>query len=102
MTSDIDFERVKEIMSRLGDLLEDLGFDSPRREMEAPGPLNHAIYAPKNAAELQLVERYVVELAADIATEVQIAAASGEDVDTMQQARKIVDQCIKALGRCVQ
>lgn len=94
---EIDFERVREIMSKLADLLEDAGFSTPRQEMEAPGPLRTALCAPRNRADMAIVEHYIRDLALDIQDEVSI-----NPTDDVLRAQQIVKQAVVALGKCAE
>lgn len=93
----VDYQRITNILLKMADWLEDLGFSSPRHQIEDPGTLNRAVLNPRTSNDLAVINEFMSSLAEDINYELQLA-----DNENMRKASFIVQKAAEALSTCIE
>lgn len=95
---EVDYEKIREIMLKLADILADLGFPNVRTDIESKGErIGRAVANPRTHEDLHVIKRFMQSLAQDILHE-----EAAKPTKQLYQAKIVVDKAYQALGRCIQ
>lgn len=65
----VDYERIREIMTELGEDLDVLGMTAPLEEITGEGRLGRAVRNPRTKGDLLVIDAYIKELAKELLKE---------------------------------